>query len=136
MNGHPRTASGSGSPPPGRSDTYRIRHDFHGPARLSTTLVHAMADAAGVNVTRAEAALHGAVDVDALDRLFSRLPDGRRRGPSQLSFQFQQYRVLVHADGTIAVRAPPAPLAAPASPAAAPGRPGPGSPPPDGGTGY
>lgn len=94
------------------AQNYVFQHDFDGTASLTTTLVHAIADVTGTDVSETEFTLHDHVDPDALDRLFAPEPDGTRRTSGHVSFAVWGYRVTVHGDGHIAIvpprRAPPA----------------------------
>lgn len=84
---------------------YYVRHEFGGSSELSTTLVHALSDVTGADVTEAEAGLADHVDPDALNRLFGSGDD--RYGNGHLSFDVWDHRVTVYDDGQISI-APPA----------------------------
>ena len=99
---HPRSpASQSRSP-----SVYRATHDPDGPARLSTTVVHALADCLGTDVTDGRVSLYDAVDPDALDRLFRPRHDGRPRSGGSLSFTVRDHYVTVSSDGEILIEPP------------------------------
>ncbi len=50
---------------------YYAYHDFESTAKLSTTVIHALADVIGSDVTDTGVQLHDSIDPDALDRIFS-----------------------------------------------------------------
>lgn len=91
---------------PPNSNTYYVTHDFSGSAKLTTTLVHALADVAGVDVTDTEFCLHDHVDPDALDRLFEPKSDGTGRINGTLSLTIWGYQVTIYGDGQIAITEP------------------------------
>lgn len=96
---------------PDSQDTrdYYAHHDPDGQARLSTTLVHALADVMGADVTETGFVLADEIDPDALDMLFS---SGSPGGPAaHVAFAVDDYRVTVYGDGTIVIT-PPAPMGA------------------------
>ena len=105
MNGRhpPSPVSQSRSP-----SVYRATHDPDGPAALSTTVVHALADCLGIDVSDGRVSLYDAVDPDALDRLFRPRHDGRSRRGGTLSFRVRDHYVTVRGDGEILIE-PPAP---------------------------
>lgn len=99
---------------PGRSRrhpaTVHVRHhDFGGPARLSTSVVHAVSDVTGVDPTDARFCLHDYVDPDSLDRLFAPGPDGTPPSNVRFTFDVWGYRVTVEGDGRILVEPPRGP---------------------------
>lgn len=85
---------------------YRTYHDPAGSATFSTTVVHALADCMGVDVTASRISLYDAVDPDALDRLFRPQHDGTPRTGGTLSFTVDEYYVTVYADGEIVIEPP------------------------------
>ncbi len=91
---------------PQESSTYYVTHDFSGSAKLTTTLVHALADVAGVDVTDTEFCLDDHVDPDALDRLFSPKSDGTPRMNGTLSLSVWGYQVTIYGGGQIAITEP------------------------------
>lgn len=109
---HDRRPSPSQSRPP---STYRVTHDPDGPATLSTTVVHALADCMGVDPTDGRISLYDAVDPDALDELFRPRHDGTARSRGRVSFVVSGYRVTVEADGDVVIE-PPAEEYRPADP--------------------
>lgn len=101
MYGHASRASQSRSPP-----LYRASHDPNGPATLSTTVVHALADCLGIDVTDSRISLYDTVDPDALDTLFRPRHDGSPRAGGTLSFVVEGHHVTVHGDGEIVIEPP------------------------------
>ncbi len=85
---------------------YVFEHEFGGSARLTTTLAHALADVAGVDVTDAEFTLSDYVDPEALDRLFKPRADDTPRLGGHLSFTAWGCQVTVYSDGRITVVPP------------------------------
>lgn len=88
---------------------YRVYHDPDGNARLSTTLVHALADAMGEDVTDAGVALSRCIDVEALDHIFAGDGGERLVSGSHLAFAADGYRVTVYGTGHIVITPPDAP---------------------------
>ena len=82
---------------------YVVYHDFDGPAELTTTLAHAIADVSGFDVTETGLTLSDYVDPDALDRLFAPKADGAPRTNGQLSFAIWNCQVTVYSTGQIVV---------------------------------
>ncbi|RKD98422.1 HalOD1 output domain-containing protein [Halopiger aswanensis] len=101
MHGNTSPAASTRSPA-----VYRAVHEFDGPASLTTTVIHALADCMGVDPTDGRISLYDAVDPDALDRLFRPRHDGRPRSSGQLSFVVDDHRVTVRADGEILIEPP------------------------------
>lgn len=94
------------------TQTYVVQHDFDGSAKLTTTLVHALSDVTGIDVTDAGFTLSDHVDPDALDRLFRPRDDDTPRLNGHLAFTVWGYQVTVYSDGQITIvppqQAPPA----------------------------
>lgn len=88
---------------------YRTHHDRDSPAKLSTTLVHALADVMDRDVTDAGEALYRSVDPEAIDRIFSSTEDGAPRAPGHVAFAVEGYRVTVYSDGDIVITPPEGP---------------------------
>lgn len=90
--------------------TPRSYYAFHDPMRtapeLSTTLVHALSDATGVDVRQCESSLYEAVDPEALDRLFRPVGDGSTRDSGHVAFLVSGYRVTVYHMGHIVIDPP------------------------------
>ena len=87
-------------------DTYYTRHDPRDAARLSTTVVHGLAEMMDVDVTNAGFQLADSIDPDALDRLFRPKDDSTLRPPGHITFTVEGHRVTVHSDGRIVIEAP------------------------------
>ncbi|QLG64342.1 hypothetical protein HUG12_20765 (plasmid) [Halorarum salinum] len=108
MDSHPPNSSAP--PADGRQartpNTYHVRHDPAGAADVTTTVVHALADAMGTDVTGIEFSLHDSVDPEALDRLFAPRDDGTPRPPGHVAFSVEGYRVTVYSGGDIAITPP------------------------------
>ena len=85
---------------------YEFNHEFGGSAKLTTTLVHALSDVAGVDVTDAEFTLSDYVDPEALDNLFKPKDDDSPRLGGHLSFTAWGCQVTVYSDGRITVVPP------------------------------
>lgn len=88
------------------TQTYFVTHDFDGPAKLTTTLVHALSDVCGVDVTNTGFTLYDYVDPEALDRLFQPTEDGNRPINGMLTFTVWGHQVTVYSDGQIAIVPP------------------------------
>lgn len=86
--------------------TYFIKHDFDGPAELTTTLAHALSDVSGVDVTDTGFTLYDYIDPDALDQLFKPREDATRRVNGNLTFTVWGHQVTVYSDGQIAIVPP------------------------------
>jgi hypothetical protein len=87
-------------------EPYFVQHEFGGTSDLTTTLVHALADVTGADVTQAEAGLVEHVDPAALDRLFAPSTDGTPRPNGHLSFTVWDHQVTVYHNGQIAITPP------------------------------
>ncbi len=85
---------------------YRVVHDPESAAAVSTTVVHALADVMGVDVTDAGFVLYDSVDPDALDRIFSEPREGVRRAPGHVAFLARDHRVTVYSTGQIVITSP------------------------------
>jgi hypothetical protein len=71
---------------------------------LSTAVVVALADAAGVDPAEIGTPLYDTIDPDALDNLFSDKLDGSPRVGGQVVFTIRDYEVTVYSYGEIVVR--------------------------------
>ena len=85
---------------------YRAYHDPDGSATLSTTVIHALAECMGVDVTDGSLSLYDTVDPDALDALFRPRYDGTPRSGGTLIFFVHDHRVTVHSTGHIEIEPP------------------------------
>lgn len=83
--------------------SHYLHHDFDGSAEICTTLVHAIADVAGVDVTDAESALRDCFDVDALNNLFRPKADRTARRDGRVQFIVLQCEVTIFSDGRITI---------------------------------
>lgn len=83
--------------------TYRAYHDPDGTAKYSTTLVHALADVTGRDVSDVEAALSDAVEPAALDALFG---PSRSQSPGHVAFSVDGIRVTAYSGGQIVITPP------------------------------
>lgn len=101
MSGYTPPTSQSRAPP-----VYRTVHDPDGSATLSTTVIHALADCMGVDVTDSRLSLYDAVDPDALDALFRPRYDGTPRTGGRLSFVVNDHYVTIETDGEILIEPP------------------------------
>lgn len=84
--------------------TYTVQHDFDSTATVTTTVVHALSDVIGVDVTDAEFALTDYVDPESLNRLFAPKSDGTRRSSGHVSFPIMGYQTTVYSTGQITIR--------------------------------
>lgn len=96
------TPATSHAPP----SVYRAVHDFDDPATLSTTVVHALAECIGVDVTDSRISLYDTVDPDAFDALFRPRHDGTSRSGGTLSFVVNDHYVTVNSTGEILIEPP------------------------------
>jgi len=88
------------------TQTYYVKHDFDGSAKLTTTLTHALSDVSGIDVTDTGFTLYDHVDPDALDQLFKPTKDGSQRMNGMLTFTVWGHQVTVYSDGQIAIVPP------------------------------
>jgi len=91
------TARGTCSP----TTDHRLYPNPRSAAKLSTTVIHALADVTGRDVSDIEAGLRGTVDLFALDRIFS-LTDSANT-PNHVAFTVSDYRVTVYSSGQIII---------------------------------
>lgn len=82
---------------------------MNGPAKVSTTLVHALADVMGQDVTDTDFCLYDSIDPDALNRLFANRPGGH------VAFGVNGYAVTVYGDGRVVITEPPSTPESPVS---------------------
>lgn len=102
-NGPHATQAPTQSPHQPAPQQYVAHHEFGGSADLTTTIVHAISNVTGADVTEAEFSLADHVDPTALDRLFRDRPDGTPRSSGQVSFDVFGHRVTVFGDGRITI---------------------------------
>lgn len=108
MNGT-RTSRPTSESQPGAPTDYYAYHDSESTAKLSTTVIHALADVMGTDVTDTGFQLHDSIDPNALDRIFSDRTGGSSSTPSHLAFTVENYQVTVYSSGQIVItpHAPP-----------------------------
>jgi len=70
---------------------------------LSTAVIDAVAEAAGVEPAELGASLYDQIDPDALDNLFSDRHNGQPRGTGHVAFTLLEYEVTVYSDGQVVV---------------------------------
>lgn len=92
------------------TSTYYAQHDFDGPAKLSTTVIHAISEVANIDATDTESTLFQHVDPDALDRLFSPVSSDVPRTSGQVGFNMWGYDVTVYSNGQIVISTPQQPV--------------------------
>lgn len=105
-NGQNTTAGGHSTSHPPQPQPYYVTHDFDGAGELTTTLVHAIADVADVDVTQAEFRLSDYVDPDALNRLFQPSGNGTAQVDGHVSFTVWGNQVTIYHDGQIVISPP------------------------------
>ncbi len=88
------------------NDRYAFRYDPEGSATLTTTIVHALATIADIDVSQGEFSLYDSVDPDALERIFSPKVDGTERTGGHVAFTALDHEVYVHANGDVFVYPP------------------------------
>ncbi len=93
---------------------YFVHHEFGGSTKLTTTLVHAISDVSGVDVTQAESHLSNYVDPTALDRLFKPGSSTTQHANGMLSFTMWNYQITIYHNGRIAIAPPAQPQPTPA----------------------
>ena len=97
----PSAARAGAQPAPQQS--YTVHHDFDGVATVTETVVHALSDVTGVDVTDTDFALYDYVDPDALNRLFAPKSDGTSRVNGHVSFTVMGYQTTIYASGQITI---------------------------------
>jgi hypothetical protein len=95
---------------------YHTHHDPASSAKISTTVIHALADVMEVDVTETGFALYDSVDPDALDQIFSPRGDDSPRAPGHVAFTVEGYRVTVYSTGEIVITPPAGPSTSAGSP--------------------
>ncbi|WP_306061286.1 HalOD1 output domain-containing protein [Natronococcus wangiae] len=89
--------------PAASSERYVTSYDRNGTAKLSTVLVHALADLMDVDIREVEKALYESIDPESLDHLFQRTPNGTARPGGHLTFTVKDYLVMISDDGRIEI---------------------------------
>lgn len=92
------------------TSTYYAQHDFDGPAKLSTTLIHALSEVANIDMTGTETTLFQHVDPEALDSIFRPVGPEAPRSNGHVSFTVWGYSVTVYSNGYIVISVPQQPL--------------------------
>lgn len=90
--------------------TYYAQHDFDGPAKLSTTLIHALSEVANIDMTGTESTLFQHVDPEALDSIFRPAGPDAPRANGHVSFMIWGYNVTIYSDGYIVIALPRQPV--------------------------
>ncbi len=85
---------------------YYVYHDPDSHATLASTVAHALADVAGVEVTDGEFSLYDSVDPDALERLFADRQDGTARSGGHVAFSALGHDVVVYSSGDCVIYPP------------------------------
>ena len=88
------------------NDRYVLQYDLDGPATISTTIVHAIATVADVDVSQGEFSLYDSIDPDALERIFAPIVDGTPRTGGHVAFTALDHQVTVNANGTVHIHPP------------------------------
>ncbi len=88
------------------NDRYVFQYDPDGSATVTTTVVHALASVAEIDVSQGEFSLYDSVDPDALERIFGHKADGRPRTGGHVAFTALDHEVYVHADGDVHIYPP------------------------------
>jgi hypothetical protein len=88
---------------------YYAHHDHDSAAKLSTTVIHALADVMGSDVTDAGFELYESIDPDALDRIFAGAEEDASNAPSHLAFTVEGHQVTVYSSGEIVITPPTRP---------------------------
>lgn len=70
---------------------------------LSAEIVERVAEAEGVEPSELETPLFEVVDPDALEQVFSSMPDGPDRQAGEVRFEYYGYQVTVTAHGDISL---------------------------------
>ncbi|MFC7045720.1 HalOD1 output domain-containing protein [Halobacteriaceae archaeon GCM10025711] len=94
--------SDSGDP----ATIYTAEHDWDGPARLSTTVIHLLSDALDLDVTNSGFSLNDSIDPSALDTIFRPKADGLPREGGHVAFTVRGSEVTVYSDGYVEVAVP------------------------------
>ena len=92
------------------TSTYHAQHDFDGPAKLSTTLIHALSEITNIEMTGTESTLFQHIDPDALDSLFRPAGPNAPRSNGHVNFTVWGYNVTVYSNGYIVISVPQQPI--------------------------
>lgn len=88
------------------NERYTLCYDAESSATLTTTIVHALALVADVDVSEGEFSLYDSIDPDALERIFGSKADGSRREGGHVAFTALEQEVYVYANGDIHIYPP------------------------------
>ena len=90
---------------------HHFYHEMGGSRCLSTTILSALAEVRGVDLTALDFTLHDHVDTDALEAIFAPRLDGTPREGCQVTLSIDTHGITIHDDGHIVVRTlePPTP---------------------------
>lgn len=83
-------------------EAHYAQHDMS-EDELSTTVIQALSEAAGVDPLEFDTPLNDYVDPDALNSLFRTRPDGTARPGGSLTFRIEGYDVTVRSTGQIEI---------------------------------
>lgn len=92
-----------------RASNGRDYHAFHppdSPGTISTTVIHALADVMGRDVSETGFVLFDNIDPDALDRIFADTKNGASRSNGHVAFSVERFRVTVYSSGDIVITPP------------------------------
>lgn len=90
-----------------QNQNYAVKHDFDGPAKLSTTVVHAISGAANIDVSKVEKMVSQQIDLQALDRIFGPAKDASPRVHGHLSITVWGHDITIYGDGQIIISPQP-----------------------------
>lgn len=85
-------------------NVHRVHHDSESDQPLSTAVIMAVADTAGINPSEIRTPLYDAIDPDAMNKLFEATSNGAERTDGYLSFSIHGHHVSVDASGEISVQ--------------------------------
>lgn len=85
---------------------YTVKHNFDGHRKLSTTIVHAVADVVNADVSIVERHLFTEMDRPSFDNLFQHNENVNQRWRSHLGFHVLNFHVTVYSDGHIVITPP------------------------------
>ncbi|RQG91092.1 hypothetical protein EA462_03580 [Natrarchaeobius halalkaliphilus] len=88
------------------NDRYVFHYDSDGTATITTTIVHAIASIADIDVSQGEFSLYDSVDPDALEHIFSQKADGTDRTGGHVAFSALEHEVYVYANGDVIIYPP------------------------------
>mgnify|MGYP006296955907 CR=1 FL=1 len=84
----------------GERSVYRLQHDWDDATELSTELVLALQQITGEDVTALEP-ISEAVNPEALNRLFTSIPD--RENAGELAFRYAGNTITIHSSGDVRI---------------------------------